>query len=141
VLVRSDAQFDLEELRLIDFRGLGVGVGVALWTPARYELLFDPLMVVVFALGVGVGVGRAVRASFTLTALRPFALEVGVGVGVGLCCLYIFDLLLLRLVAFGFGVGVGCGPALAAPMLPTRAIAVMANAFGNVLLIFILTTC
>jgi hypothetical protein len=96
-----------------------------------------PWLVVVFALGVGVGVGRAVRASFTLTALGPFSLEVEVGVG--LCCLYIFDLLLLRLVAFGFGVGVGC-PALAAPMLPARVIAVIANVFSSVFLIFILPT-
>ena len=157
VLVRSDAQFDFEELSLIAF-ALGVGVAAA-----RNVLLFVVLMVV-FALGVGVGVGRTVRASFTLTALRPFALEVGVGVlaavrlfvifafdlgmvvaafglgvGVGVCSLYIFDLLLLRLVAFGFGVGVGC-PALAAPMLPARVIAVIANVFSSVFLIFILPT-
>ena len=70
------------------------------------------------------------------------------GLGVGLLCFVVasspslysttFDLLLLRLMEFGFGVGVGCGPALAAPMLPARAIAVIANVFSSVLLIFIL---
>ena len=67
------------------------------------------------------------------------AFGLGVGVGVALCCLYIFDLLLLRLMEFGFGVGVGC-PALAAPMLPARVIAVIANVFSSVFLIFILPT-
>jgi hypothetical protein len=105
---------------------LGVGEGVTLSPPARNVLLFDVLTVVVFA------------SFFPPSNLRAFAL--GVGVGVGLCCLYMFDLLLLRLMEFGFGVGVGCGPALAAPMLPTRAIAVMANAFGNVFLMLILPT-
>jgi hypothetical protein len=135
VLVRSDAQFDLEELSLIAF-ALGLGVGVV--AAVRNVLLFEVLTVVAaFGLGAGVGVVAAVRASFTLTALGPFSLEVEVGVG--LCCLYIFDLLLLRLVAFGFGVGVGC-PALAAPMLPARVIAVIANVFSSVFLIFILPT-
>jgi hypothetical protein len=110
VLVRSDAQFDFEELSLIAF-ALGVGVGEA---TAR--------LFVIFAFDLGM-----VVAAF------------GLGVGVGLCCLYIFDLLLLRLVALGFGVGVGC-PALAAPMLPARAIAVIANVFRSVFLIFILPT-
>jgi hypothetical protein len=38
VLVRSDAQFDFEELSLIAF-GLGVGVGTA---TRKDPLLFDP---------------------------------------------------------------------------------------------------
>jgi hypothetical protein len=47
VLVRSDAQFDFEELSLIARR-----VGVTLSTLARADpLLFDDLMVVAFALG------------------------------------------------------------------------------------------
>ena len=88
---------------------------MALSTPARSDvLLFVDLILVVLTFGLGVGEG------------------------VGLCCLYTFDLLLLRLMEFGFGVGVGCGPALAAPMLPARAIAVIANVFSSVLLIFIL---
>ena len=160
VLVRSDAQFDFEELSLIAF-ALGLGVGVVAAVRA-HPLLFDERTVVA-AFGLGVGVGRAVRASFTLTALRPFALEVGVGVGIALSryktsCLR-FDTLTfglgvgggtatraspllfdaLTVMPFGFGVGVGC-PALAAPMLPARVIAVIANVFRSVFLIFILPT-
>jgi hypothetical protein len=92
---------------------------------------FDLTMALAFAGGTDGGL-------FNESMSLPFALGVGVGVGlVVLCCLYIFDLLLLRLMEFGFGVGVGCGPALAAPTIPARAIAVIANVFSSVFLILI----
>ena len=118
-------------------------MGVATATRSELLLFVALLVVTTFALGVGAGVALATTTRselllfVALLVVTTFAL--GLGVGVGLCCLYIFDLLLLRLVAFGFGVGVGC-PALAAPMLPARVIAVIANVFSSVFRIFILPT-
>lgn len=96
---------------------------------------FDLTMALAFALGVGVGVGLVVLCCL---CVRKFCVRT---TDVGFCALAsksTLSLLSMDLFCAGVGVGVGVGcPALAAPLLPARAIAVIANVFSSVFLILI----